>query len=82
MLPSIMSSEQTASIEKQFTGESGRLISDIILNITNHLNIKSFLVKMHLGKAFDALVHSFVVPVFLKKKLNLGKILIDWIKIL
>ena len=67
MLPSIMSSDQTASIEEEFIGESGRLISDIILSVTNHLNTKSCLLKMDLGKAFDSLVHRFVVPVFLKR---------------
>ena len=36
LLPSIISSEQTAYIEKRFIGESGRLISDI-LSVTNTL---------------------------------------------
>ena len=39
MLPSVISSEQKAYIEKRFTGESGRLISDI-LSVTNDFKIK------------------------------------------
>ena len=52
MLPSIISSEQTAYIEKRFIGESGILISDI-LSVTNNLKIKSYLVTMDTEKAFD-----------------------------
>ena len=58
VLPSIISSEQTAYIKKRFIGESGRLISDI-LSVTNNLKIKSFLVTMDIEKAFDSLDHSF-----------------------
>ena len=51
LLPSIISSEQTAYIEKWFKDKSGRLISDI-LSVTNNLKIKSYLVNNGLRKSF------------------------------
>ena len=54
VLPSSISSEQRAYIEKRFIDESGRLISEI-LNVTNNLKIKSYLVTMDIEKAFDSL---------------------------
>ena len=79
MLPSTTSSEQTAYIEKQFIGESGRLISDI-LSVTNNLKIKIYLVTMDTEKAFDSLDHSLLVSVL--KKFGFGENFIAWIKIL
>ena len=52
VLTSITSSQQTTYIEKRFIGEGGRLISDI-LNVTNNLKIKSYLLTMDKEKAFD-----------------------------
>ena len=52
VLTSITSSQQTTYIEKRFVGEGGRLISDI-LNVTNNLKIKSYLLTMDKEKAFD-----------------------------
>ena len=79
MLPSIISSEQTAYIKKRFTGESGRLISDI-LSVTNNLKIKRCLVTMDTEKAFDSLDHSFLISVL--KKFGFRENFIDWIKML
>ena len=76
---SIISSKQTAYIEKRFIGESGRLMSDI-LSVTNNLKIKSYLVTMDIEKAFDSLDHSFLITVF--KKIWFVENFIDWIKIL
>ena len=59
VLTSIISSKQTAYIEKRFIGESGRLKSDI-LSVTNNLKIKSYLVTMDIEKAFDSLDHSLI----------------------
>ena len=78
-LPSIISSEQTAYIEKRFIGERGRLISGI-LSVTNNLKMKSFLVTMDTEKAFNSPEHSFLISVF--KKIGFGENFIDWIKIL
>ena len=60
MLPSIISSEQTAYIKKRFIGERGRLISDI-LSVTNNLKIKGYLVTMDIENAFNSLDHSFLI---------------------
>ena len=60
ILPSIISSNQTAYIEKRCIGESGRLISDII-EICGNENILGFLVTMDLEKAFDSLDHDFLL---------------------
>ena len=49
ILPSIISSNQTAYIETRCINESGRLVSDII----EISNIPGFLVTMNLEKAFD-----------------------------
>ena len=75
MLPSIISSEQTAYIEKRYIGESGILISDI-LSVTNNLKIKSYLVTMNTEKAFDSLHYSFLISVL--KKIEFGENFIDW----
>ena len=79
MLPSIISLEQTAYIEKRLIGESGRLTSDI-LSVTNNLKIKSYLVTMDIEKAFESPDHSFLILVL--KKFGFGENFIDWIKIL
>ena len=78
MLPTIISSEQTAYSEKRFIGESGRLISNI-LSVTNNLKIKGYLVTMDIEKALDSLEHSFLISVIKKR---FGENFIDWIKIL
>ena len=79
VLPSILSSEQTAYIEKRFIGEGGRLISDI-LSVINNLKIRSYLVIMDIEKTFDSLDHSFFISVL--KIFGFGENFIDWIKIL
>ena len=52
VLPTLISSQQTAYVKNRFIGESGRLISDII-EISGWLNITDFLVIMNIEKAFD-----------------------------
>ena len=51
VLPSVISSEQTAYNEKRFICEGGRLISNI-MKVTNSLKIKNYLVTMDIEKAF------------------------------
>ena len=70
VLTSIMSSEQTAYIEKRSIGESGRLIS-VALYVTNNLKIKSYLITTDIEKDFDSLDDSFLISGL--KKLDLGK---------
>ena len=61
VLPTLISSQQTAHVKNRFIGESGRLISDII-EISGCFNITGFLVTVDIEKAFDSLDHSFLIP--------------------
>ena len=45
VLPSLISSEQTAYVVKRFIGEVGRLISDL-LEMSDKLNIKGYLITV------------------------------------
>ena len=78
VLPTLISSQQTAHVKNRFIGESGRLISDII-EISGCFNITGFLVTMDIEKAFDSLDHSFLISVL--KKFGFGKSFITWIEI-
>ena len=60
ILPSIISSDQTAYVEKRCVSESGRFISDIV-EICGNENIPGFLVTMDLEKAFDSMDHEFIM---------------------
>ena len=73
VLPTLISSQQTAHVKNRFIGESGRLISDII-EISGCFNITGFLVTVDIEKAFDSLDHSFLIPAW--KSLVLGKTLL------
>ena len=53
-LPTKVSSNQTAYVNKRCTGESGRLISDII-EVCETQNIGGYLLTMVIDKAFDSL---------------------------
>ena len=78
ILPSIVSSNQTAYVEKRCISESGRLISDI--EICGNENIPGFLVTIDLEKAFDSLDHDFLLCVL--EKFSFGDNFITWTKIL
>ena len=65
ILPTLISSQQTVCVKNRFIGESDRLISDII-QISNQLNIKGFLLTMVNEKAFDFLGHYFLSSVLKK----------------
>ena len=79
ILPSIISSNQTAYEESRCIGESGRLISDII-EVCGKENIPGFLVFMDLEKAFDSLDHDSLLCAL--KVVGFGYSFINWIKIL
>ena len=53
ILPSIISSNQTAYVEKRCISESGRLASDT-MEICGKENIPCYLVTIDLEKAFDS----------------------------
>ena len=52
VLPSLISKNQTAYVKGRFISEGGRLISDI-LEISDNLKIKGFLMTLNTEKAFD-----------------------------
>ena len=79
VLPTLISSEQTAYVKNRFIGESGRLISDVI-ELSDWFNIKGFLVTMDIEKAFDSLDHDFLSSVL--TKFGFGTNFITWIEYL
>ena len=79
VLPSIISSEQTAYVKNRFIGEGGRLISDII-EISDTLNLNGFMVTIDFEKAFDSLNHDFLIQDL--KKVGFPDYFIEWIEIL
>ena len=78
VLPSIITSQQTAYFQNRYIGEAG-LISDI-LDIFDKLSIDGYLVTVDIEKAFDSLDHEFLLTVL--QKIGFGNNTIDWIKIL
>ena len=79
VLPTVISSNQTAYVNKQCISESGRLTSDII-EVCEKQNIGGYLVTMDIEKAFDSLDHDFLVHVL--NKFGFGSNFISWIKLL
>ena len=73
VLPTLISSQQTAYLKNRFIRESGRLISDVI-EISSCFNITAFLVSMDIQKAFDSRDDSLLILVL--------KNFITWIEIL
>ena len=70
ILPTSISSQETAYVKNRLTGESGRLISDII-EISGWFNVTGFIVTMDIEKAFDSLDYSFLISAL--KKFSFGK---------
>ena len=56
VLPSLISSDQTAYFEERFISESSRLISDV-LEICEKLQIKGFLMTVDIEKVFNSINH-------------------------
>ena len=79
VLPSLISSDQTAYVKRRFISEGGRLISDV-LEISDKLQIKGFLMTVDIEKAFDSINHCFLIKVL--EKYGFEKDFIKWIKIL
>ena len=78
-LPDLISCQQTAYVKNRFIGEGGRLISDI-LEISNVLNLRGYIVTVDTEKAFDSLSHSFLLVCL--KKFGFGHDFIRWVTIL
>ena len=79
VLPTLISSEQTAYVKNRFIGESGKLISDVI-ELSDWFNTEGFLVTMDIEKAFDSLDHDFLSSVL--TKFGFGTNFITWIEYL
>ena len=56
VLPSLISSDQTAYAKGRFISESVRLISDV-LEICDNLQIKGFLMTVDIEEVFDSINH-------------------------
>ena len=79
VVPSLITSQQTAYVKNRYIDDAGRLISDI-LDISDKLSVDGYLVTVDIEKAFDFLDHEFLLVVL--KKIGFGNCFIDWIKIL
>ena len=60
VLPSLISKNQTASVEARLISKGGKLISDI-LQIFDNLKIKGILMTLDIEKAFDSANHPFLI---------------------
>ena len=60
--PSLISKKQTAYVEERFISEVGILISDI-LEISDNLKLKVFLMTLDFEKVFDSVNHLFLITV-------------------
>ena len=78
-LPKLISFQQTAYVRNRFVGEGGKLISDI-LEMSESLNLKGYIVTVDIEKAFDSLSHSFLL-VSLKRH-GYGNDFIKWVEML
>ena len=56
-------------VKNRFIGERGRFISDI-LEISNVLNLRGYILTVKIEKAFDSLSHSFLLACL--KKFGFG----------
>ena len=58
-LPSVISKNQTAYVKGRFISEGSRLSSDI-LEISDNLKVKGFLMTLDIENAFDSVNHLFL----------------------
>ena len=65
VLPSLITSQQTACAQNWYTGEAGRLTFDI-LDISDKLSIHGYLVTVDIEKVFNYLDHRFLLVVLKK----------------
>ena len=78
-VPKLISFQQTAYVKNRFIDEEGRLISDI-LEISESLNLKGYIVTADIEKAFDSLSYSFLLACL--KKYGYGNDLVKCIEML
>ena len=76
VLPTLISSQQTAYVKNRFIEKSGGLIFDLI-EVSDWFNIEGFLVTMDIEKTFDSLDHDFLSSVL--RTFGFNKTFITWI---
>ena len=74
VLPTIISSDQTAYVKGRYIGESIRLISDV-LDTSKALNVSGYMLTVDLQKAFDSIDHIFLLACL--EKFGFGRNFID-----
>ena len=79
VLPTIISSDQTAYVQGRFIGESTRLISDII-DMSDSLSLEGYILTADIEKAFDSVDHTFLLACL--EKFGFGQNILKWVKIL
>ena len=79
VLPSLISSNQTAYVDGRIISESCRLISDI-LEITDLSKPNGILLTIDIEKAFDSVNHAFLISIL--EKHGFGKKKLKWINVL
>ena len=65
LLPNLISSNQSAYVTNRFISEGGRLISDI-LEMTDILNMESYVITIDTEKAFDSVNRYFLLAILKK----------------
>ena len=78
-LPKLTFFQQTAYVRNRFVGEGRRLISNI-LEMSESLNLKGYIVIVDIEKAFASLSHSFLLVCL--KKYGYGNDFIKWVEML
>ena len=78
-LPSLISKKQTAYVKRRFISQEGRLIYDI-LETSDNLKIKGFLMTLDTEKAFDLVSHLFLITALVMYSFK--EDFIKWIQIL
>ena len=79
VLPSLISKNQTAYVKGRFINEGGRLTYIDILEISDNLKIKGFLVTVDIKKAFYSVNHVFLITAL--EKYGFKEDFVKWIQI-
>ena len=77
--PSFISKNHTACVKGKFSDEGDRLMSDI-LEISDNLKIKGFLMTLDIEKAFNSVNHLFLITAL--EKYGFKEDFIKWMQIL
>ena len=75
----MISTNQKAYVTNRFLREGGRLISDI-LEMKENLNMEGYLLTADIEKAFDSVVHYFLLAIL--EKYGFKKNFLRWIETL